>query len=180
MAGVFLAAAGCSSDSGSDAAASSPPPAPSSPSAPASPSAEDQAREQVLAAYAKYAAASDRVQHEGRAPAMGGDEKTYMTDKARTEYQAIGLDMEAEKTRVTGDVVRTPAVTVLDLASTPPRATITACLDVSAIKLVDAAGKPVTTNVQAPRYVQTAALVRDGDGGAWRVDGVTSDRQRTC
>ncbi|MGW0664604.1 hypothetical protein [Streptodolium elevatio] len=147
---------------------------------PSSPSAEDQAREQALAAYAKYAAAMDRVQHAGRAPAMGGDEHTYMTDKARTEYQVIGLDMEAEKTRVTGEVVRTPAVTALDLAGTPPRATITACLDVSAIRLVDAAGKPVTTKTQAPRYVQTAALVRDGDGGSWRVDSVTSDRQRAC
>lgn len=183
MAGVFLAAAGCSSDSGSDAAVSSPPPAPPSPSAPASPSAEDQAREQVLAAYAKYAAASDRVQHEGRAPAMGGDEHTYMTDKARTKYQVTGLNLEADKHKVVGDVGRSgQQVSVLDLASAPPRATLTVCLDTSAVKLVDQDGKPLPIKSQEPRYVQTTTLVRDGgpDGMLWRVDDVQADRQRAC
>lgn len=147
------------------------------PAASAAPSAEDQAREQVLAAYAKYAAAVDKVQHEGRAST--DDVSAFMAGDAKLDWQRTGINLEKDGDKIVGEASRTTSVTAVDLAGTPPRATITVCLDVSTVKLVHAAtGEQVPTKQQAPRFVQMVTASQEG--GVWRITKTEADRSRAC
>lgn len=178
LAGTTFLIAGCG---GSDDKPKAAPPSSSPPTTtaavPATPSAEDQAREQILAAFAKYAAADDKVKHEGRANT--DDVSSFMTGNAKLEWQIGGLNLEKDSRKVVGDVVRAPQVSSLDLASDPARATLAVCLDTSAVKLVNSiTGEAVPTKPQAPRYVQAVTAVRQN--GNWLIDTVKAERDRPC
>jgi hypothetical protein len=152
-------------------------PASSAPPAPQGPTPEEQAREQVLAAYQKVGDVTDQVASDGRVGNQ--DVSGFMSGQAKVKWAAAGLNMEQQGTKVTGKVTRVAQVTALTLSAAPPTASVQACLDTSAIKLVRAdTGAPVSTQPQASRYVQTAtAEFRDG---RWLIVDFVSERNRSC
>ncbi|WTX01045.1 hypothetical protein OG216_47395 (plasmid) [Streptomycetaceae bacterium NBC_01309] len=102
-----------------------------------------------------------------------------MTGQARIKWATGALDCQANGHRAVGEVKRQAEVTTLDLAAPIPSPTVTACTDISMLKVVNAAdGTDVPLPSQLPRYVQTAAAAFQE--GRWTITDFVNERNRPC
>jgi hypothetical protein len=107
------------------------------------------------------------------------DVSGFMTGQAKIKWAAAGLNLEQEGVKVVGETKREAKVTTVLLAAPQPNATVLACVDASALKLVRAdTGVPVSMKPQAPRYVQTATV--ELHDGRWKITDISTERERAC
>jgi hypothetical protein len=150
-----------------------------SPSSTLSP-AEQQAADQVLAAYRGYLAVTAKANT--TATADSGELGQYLTDPLLTQTLVNVHNMQVAGQVYTGALVSGgPRVTALNLSTDPATATVEDCLDASNYRKVRKdSGSPVSSPGQTIRRftgVTNAILVK---GKGWRINQSEAHQERPC
>lgn len=101
------------------------------------------------------------------------------TDKAYAKVQATRIYYVDNGFVMTGAPGLSPKVSRVDMAATPPSATITDCIDsTNYIKVEKKSGKPVETLDKNRRHVATYTALKIG--GAWQIRDFDISRDQLC
>lgn len=105
--------------------------------------------------------------------------RLYSTGQALSGTLANLRNLQEAGMAMRGSPVNDARVTALDLAASPPTATVEDCLDVTGWHQVDARTKqPRDPRQRLTRYVVTGTARKSGD--AWLVTRLTAQKGRTC
>jgi hypothetical protein len=142
---------------------------------PSPPSPDAMARNQVLAAYEGMRTQQKAAYAKGTS--AGTTLTTYAQDKALAKIQGELIRYHAAHITFTGGMVSRAKVTALDLSSTPHKATVTECADISKWRAMQN-GKDVTSPDQVNRFTVTGAVRTIGS--RWTVVDFTVDKAHAC
>lgn len=142
--------------------------------------AEQQAVDQVLAAYRGYLTVTGKAQ--STATTDSGELGQYLTDPLLTQTLVNVHNMQVTGQVYTGQLVSVgPRVTMLNLATDPATATIEDCLDATNYRKVRKdTGSPLSSPGQTIRRftgVTNATLVK---GKGWRISQSEAHQERPC
>ncbi|MFJ8628527.1 hypothetical protein ACIRD3_37590 [Kitasatospora sp. NPDC093550] len=155
----------------SAAAAPTPPPTPT-----ADPTAK--AGTDVLAVYKAFTDYKVTALRSGHADVA--KQSAVSTGDAYKSLASTIFESQQSGVVFKGDLVSKPTVEAVDLASSPGRATLADCLDVSHWEPVySSSGKSAAAPSQATRFVVSVGAQQMPDG-TWRISQYTTDKARTC
>lgn len=107
--------------------------------------------------------------------------KSIASDGYAEELEAQWLELSSQGWTISGSpTVVSAEVTSLNSDTTPPTATVNACVDSSAVSILDADGKPIgDASATTPRALHIFTLTQ-GEDNAWRISGHTFPNDPTC
>ncbi|MGW1496781.1 hypothetical protein [Streptomyces sp. NPDC002402] len=166
--------AGCGG--GGDSAAKKPS-APATTSASPSAGPEQEAREQVLAAYRGMW--REQVKIYGSGSLKGSELAKYAADKALAKVRAAAIYYQDNSLVVKGEPQLSPKVTAIALSTEPKTATVVDCVDSSKFVPENSkTGKKSQLDGGNRRHLQTSKA--QYGSGKWLITDATIDRKSTC
>lgn len=107
--------------------------------------------------------------------------KNVATGAYVAELQAQWQELNSQGWTISGSPkIVSSKVTALDTASATPTAQVTTCVDSSAVRILDSAGKPIgSPSAMTPRALNLFSLVQ-GEDHVWRISTHSFPNNPTC